>query len=333
MLAVLASALFRLPVLAQQAGRETHTGENDDHDEIVEMSPFVVETRRDDGFVAASSLAGGRLAGDLKDTPAAYSVITKEFIEALGITDVEEANKWAVNVSTSRGDGYSDLISRGINPVVRGVASGGQQRNFFPSTFKPDSYNLDRYDFARGPNAILYGTGSLGGLVNVVTKQAVLRKTIADLGLQIGSWNRQRITGDFNIPVGRIFAARVNVLRQKLDGWRDNEFDNRKAVDAAFTWRPVRNLRIQGEGEWGKFERNAIITTIGDQVSGWDGVTTASAPQKTTMNGAAAKGVRRFSYPLGVASLGSAGGLINYGGFYSTLGGGQTTGVPVGGKP
>jgi outer membrane receptor protein involved in Fe transport len=336
MLALLALALARPSVLAQQAARhenKTGAGGNDDNDEIIELSPFVVQTQRDDGFVAASSLAGGRLAGDLKDTPAAYSVITKEFIEALNITDVEEANRWAVNMSTSQGDGYSDLISRAVNPIVRGVASGGQQRNFFPSTFKPDSYNLDRYDFARGPNAILYGTGSLGGLVNIVTKQALLRKTIADLGLQVGSWNRRRVTGDFNLPVGRTFAARVNVLHQKLDGWRDNEFDNRKAIDAALTWQPVRGLRIQAEGEWGKIDRNAIITTIADQVSGWDGVTTASAPQKITMAGAAGKGVRRFSYPLSIANLDPAGGLVNYGGFYSTIGGGQAAGVPVGGKP
>ena len=41
-------------------------------DEAVVLSPFVISTGRDSGFVAASSLAGGRLAGDLKDTPVAY---------------------------------------------------------------------------------------------------------------------------------------------------------------------------------------------------------------------------------------------------------------------
>ena len=43
----------------------------------VKLSPFEVNTSRDQGFVAASSLAGGRLASDLVDTPVAYSVQTR----------------------------------------------------------------------------------------------------------------------------------------------------------------------------------------------------------------------------------------------------------------
>jgi outer membrane receptor for ferric coprogen and ferric-rhodotorulic acid len=51
--------------------------------EAVQLSPFTVNTDKDTGFAASSSLAGGRLATDLRDTPASYSVITREFIEAL----------------------------------------------------------------------------------------------------------------------------------------------------------------------------------------------------------------------------------------------------------
>jgi hypothetical protein len=64
-------------------------------DDAVVMNPFVISTGRDAGFVAASSLAGGRLAGDLKDTPVAYSVQTREFIDALGLDSVTEASKWS----------------------------------------------------------------------------------------------------------------------------------------------------------------------------------------------------------------------------------------------
>ncbi|MEN9813050.1 MAG: hypothetical protein RL479_1736, partial [Verrucomicrobiota bacterium] len=41
----------------------------------VRLSPFEVNTDRDTGFAAASSMAGGRLATDLRDTPVAYSVV------------------------------------------------------------------------------------------------------------------------------------------------------------------------------------------------------------------------------------------------------------------
>src|SRR5687768_171409 len=65
------------------------------------LSPFVVDTAKDTGFVAATSLAGGRLATDLADTPAAYSVLTREFIDALNITDLAGAIEWTVNTNAS----------------------------------------------------------------------------------------------------------------------------------------------------------------------------------------------------------------------------------------
>ena len=55
--------------------------------EIVELSPFTVNSARDNGFVAATALTGGRLITDLRDTPAAYSVLTRDFIEALNLTN------------------------------------------------------------------------------------------------------------------------------------------------------------------------------------------------------------------------------------------------------
>src|SRR5215217_3811556 len=60
----------------------------------VKLDPFQVSADSDVGFVAASSLAGGRIATALKDTPVAYSVITREFIDAFNITDVAQAAEW-----------------------------------------------------------------------------------------------------------------------------------------------------------------------------------------------------------------------------------------------
>src|SRR5690348_12079728 len=62
--------------------------------DTVTLSPFTVNTDRDTGFAAASALAGGRLATDLRDTPTAYSVINRDFIDALNLTDLQAAQNW-----------------------------------------------------------------------------------------------------------------------------------------------------------------------------------------------------------------------------------------------
>ena len=146
----------------------------------------------------------------------AYSVITSEFLEAFNVTDVAEASQWTVNSNLNEGDGSSRVL--GLNPSpsgnvrTRGVVAGTPTRNFFPYRSTGDSYNLDRVDFARGPNAVLFGAGGVGGTVNSVTKQANPAKASQEIRLQLGSYHRHRLTADVNQPVNAQFAVRTNLM-------------------------------------------------------------------------------------------------------------------------
>src|SRR5687767_4561901 len=68
--------------------------------DAVVRNPFEVTTDKDTGYVAASSLAGGRANTPLKLTPASISVMTQEFMDDLNITNLTEAIGWTVNVET-----------------------------------------------------------------------------------------------------------------------------------------------------------------------------------------------------------------------------------------
>src|SRR5690606_37742917 len=63
-------------------------------DETIELTPFNVNADRDVGYVATSSLAGSRLNTELKDTAAAISVLTSEFLSDIGATSLTEALEW-----------------------------------------------------------------------------------------------------------------------------------------------------------------------------------------------------------------------------------------------
>jgi outer membrane receptor protein involved in Fe transport len=67
----------------------------------------------------------------------------------------------------------------------RGFGAGGQARNFFPWSVTSDSYNVERLDFSRGPNSILFGTGTPGGIINVTPKRANLERNRGSLGLRL----------------------------------------------------------------------------------------------------------------------------------------------------
>lgn len=163
-------------------------------EEAVLLSPFEVSTDRDVGFVAATALSGGRLATELRDTPVSYTIITRDFIEALSLTDLQSAADWTTGGTMEHDIETPMAFAQAVNYSTRGSSPGAQQRNFFPQRNNIDSYNLERIDFGRGPNAILFGNGSLGGVSSATTKRARLDRAFTTVELGVGSWDNYRGT-------------------------------------------------------------------------------------------------------------------------------------------
>src|SRR4051812_24308108 len=182
---------------AQTAPASTTISEKSAPDAVV-LSPFEVSSERDTGFVAASAFSGGRLASDLRDTPVSYSIITREFIDALNLVDLQSAADWTTGGTLAYDIETPQAFGQAVNYSTRGSSPGTQQRNFFPQRNNLDSYNLERYDFGRGPNAILFGNGSLGGVSSSTTKRAQTNRAFETLDLSVGSWRNYRATIDVN---------------------------------------------------------------------------------------------------------------------------------------
>ena len=302
--------------------------------ETVTLSPFTVSTDKDVGFVATSSLAGGRLSGDLADTPAAYSVITREFIDALNLTDLNGAIEWTVNTNVNNDNGANLTFASNVTYTTRGVGASTPQRNFFPFYVNFDSYNLERYDFSRGPNSVLFGNGNQAGSANVVTKQARFDRPVRELRTSFGSWNTRRVSVDVNQPLNDRLAVRTNAVWQDGRGWRDRDFSTLKGVALTGSLRLGPNTQLRLEGEYGENSRMSGFSNLNDSFAGWDGTTTFSAPLTATPTNSNALGVTRNAaagfYVYAPAS--GFDGVMNYQNTALTLGAGANTAVPIAGK-
>ncbi|MDR2674054.1 MAG: TonB-dependent receptor [Opitutaceae bacterium] len=298
-------------------------------DKPVMLSPFVVTTDRDEGFVAAASLAGGRLGGDLKDTPVAYSVLTREFIEALGLTDLSDMAQWLPNSTEARNSGNGEWSTNDFYLNSRGTTASAPQRDFFPYGFNFDGYNIERLDIGRGPNSILFGNSSYASTPNVVSKRARTDKRFSQINVSYGSWDNFRATFDHNEPLGRKLALRLNALYHDREGWQDHDFEKRKAITLAGTWRMTRNTELRFEVDVGDKKKAALGSNFDDYFSAWSGTNTYSAP--TASNAAA--GI--VAQPSGAIVFTPANGdkvLINYAGWARTEGGNYTSAYPAGGR-
>jgi outer membrane receptor for ferric coprogen and ferric-rhodotorulic acid len=249
-----------------------------DKNEVVQLSPFTVNTSGDLGYVAENTLAGSRLNTRLRDTASSVSVFTKEFLDDLAITDIRELLEYSVN-------GEMDTNSQGAsseqNRIIGGHAltAGVQSRgliaslgmDYFPSITPPDPYRVGRFEDARGPNSILFGIGSPGGLLNQSSKIAETHRNTGSIRYGAGSWSRSRLELDANrVLVKDRLAVTIAALNQENGGWRAFDFQDKERIYGSVTYRPLRTLTITAMGETGR-DTTAVIRSFGDneQVLAW----------------------------------------------------------------
>src|SRR5688572_16283476 len=88
-------------------------------EDVIVLTPFTVDTTKDRGYQAENTLSGSRLNSSLNDTPASVSVFTKEFLQDVGLTELNELVDYSVNAQLN----FNDMSSAtNANPYVNATA-------------------------------------------------------------------------------------------------------------------------------------------------------------------------------------------------------------------
>ncbi|HEY1793189.1 MAG TPA: TonB-dependent receptor plug domain-containing protein [Opitutaceae bacterium] len=191
------------------------------------LSPFEVEaTSESNSYNAETTLAGNRLSTDLRDIGGSVTVVTSQLLLDTGATDntsllqriggAEVGGVFGNYASPGPGTSSAVLTEDTIKPSedtrIRGLAAADNAHDFFLSDIPWDSYNIDRIDISRGPNAILFGEGSPAGIINAGSRGAEFTN-FGNLDLRFGSWGTARESLDLNqvIVPGQV-AFRLDVL-------------------------------------------------------------------------------------------------------------------------
>lgn len=248
--------------------------------ETLTLSPFQVTATNDNGYIATNTLAGSRLNTELVNTPAAISVMTRDFLLDVGALNINQAMEFAANATNDISGGAADgvgastgnnLVGREFNFQIRGYRNTTVTRDYFPTTLAADVFNIERIDIARGPNSLLFGIGGPGGVVNVTPKRALLDQSITEVTFRAGSWDSYRGAFDFNRSFFSDRAAlRVNALYQEADGYKDFVQDDQKRVALALTGLLTKKTTGRISAEFGELEQNrARPWTAVDMITDW----------------------------------------------------------------
>lgn len=247
-------------------------------EKVIELSPFEVSSADDVGYQAMNTTSGSRLSTSLKDTAAAISPFTPEFLSDIAATNVQDMLAYAANAELNAGDsegaGFNnprDFSSAGGEPFrIRGIP-GGVSTDYVENAAPQDLYNIERAEVASGANSILFGSGDAGGLVSLTSKKANVSRHRSSGKIVIGSGAYQRYETDLNrVLIPKTLALRFNGLYQNAKSWRTYEFDDAKRYAASITYRPFKNTSISVNYEDGLTQKSVGLRwNLTNQVTSW----------------------------------------------------------------
>ncbi len=167
----------------------------------------------------------------LIDIPQSLSVISQEQIEDQALADIGDILRYTPGASVGQGEGHRDQITiRGQNTTADFFIDGLRDDVQY---FRP-LYNLERVEILRGSNALIFGRGGGGGVVNRVTKTPDLDDAFSAIRTGVDTFGATNVSTDVNAPVGDNAAFRLNAFYEHLDNHRDEFEGDRFAINPTF---------------------------------------------------------------------------------------------------
>ena len=208
--AMLATTIFASPAFAADAeapGGEVKLAELQD--------PIVVVGEREEYGVKSTSTAT-KTDTDIKDIPQAISVISEAQVEDQQLRSMADVMLFVPGASTGTGESNRDQITlRGNNTTADFFVDGVRD----DVQYFRDFYNVERIEVLKGPNAMIFGRGGGGGIVNRVTKRSGLG-TYREIVAAGDSYGGIRGTADIDQPLSENVGVRINGMYENGDSFR-----------------------------------------------------------------------------------------------------------------
>jgi len=187
-----------------------------------------------------STRSATRTPTPLRDVPQSITVVTRRLIADQLMTSVADVVRYLPGVGTHQGENNRDQV------VIRGNNSSA---DFFLDGVRDDVqyyrdlYNLERVEALKGPNAMVFGRGGGGGVINRVTKEAGFQP-VHQVTLQGGAYGRARVAADLDQPLSGRLAFRLNGMYESSDSFRDEVNLTRYAFNPTLTLIPGGRTKV-----------------------------------------------------------------------------------------
>ncbi len=212
------SAAFAVPAIMAQPATESSSTDRETEQESQadkkQLDPVEVVGE----VLYSDQITALKTPTPIIDVPQSLSIVDADQITLQGFTSIRDIVDYTPGLNTSQGEGHRDSV------VFRGARSTA---DFFIDGMRDDVqyyrplYNLEQVEVLRGPNALLFGRGGTGGVINRVTKKGVVGDSFTEMQSSADSFGGYGIQLDSNFSQSDRAAFRVNAMYETLENHRD----------------------------------------------------------------------------------------------------------------
>ena len=185
--------------------------------------PTIIVTGARQGYDTDTTSSATKTPTELLDVPQAVTVLSRDQLDDQAVQQLGDALRYVPGVVLGQGEGHRDQIT------LRGQSTTA---DFFLDGLRDDTqyyrplYNIERVEVLKGANAMIFGRGGGGGVINRVSKTAGPGVRFLRGSASIDSFGAYDLAADLNLPFGEKGAARLNAIYEELANHRQ-VFDGR----------------------------------------------------------------------------------------------------------
>ncbi|WP_221029018.1 TonB-dependent receptor [Actomonas aquatica] len=254
--------LKHLSLAALVAGSASFLGAQAEEEEPIEMESFEVSDVPIEENIMPTSRPFNSVFGvgdNILNTPRSVTVISREQLTAIAITDVRDFAKLTSSSFTRSNFGapanpdirgqYADVF---LNGMRAGTTSNG---NGMPVDFNwVESVNI-----VKGPATAVQGASAyVGGFIDYVSKRPFFDAAKGETWVTIGTDEIFRMGVDYGAPISDTLAYRISYSGEDSDGWYDDSYRKSHALYGALTYRPSDDyeLFLNAQGFYAEYTEN-----------------------------------------------------------------------------
>ena len=195
-----------------------------EEDQIIELNDFVVVGQ----YLQSDQINALKTPTPIEDIPQSLSILTSDLISLQDLSSMSEIADYIPGIDSGQGEGHRDhILFRGVKTTADFFVDGVRDDVQY---YRP-LYNIEQVEVLKGANALFFGRGGIGGLINRVSKTAQIGEGFSEYQLSFNDNGGNSLQIDTNMAIAPNAALRFNYYTEDLENHRDFFFGDNSGIN------------------------------------------------------------------------------------------------------